>query len=644
MRICHIVTSLHLGGAEVLLAHTCNEQARSHEVTVIYLKPIATVAPLFQPSVKLIGCHRRRLRGLRALLQQEAPDIVHTHLPHGDWYGLRTARCHSALFCTLHGTRFHQPVAKRIGNTLYRFLFRRLVPHCRVICISEAVRQYALTSLGADAAKTTVVPNAIPPLAAGLTRSEARRRLGLSNDAFVVLFVGRLEEEKAIPVLLEAAAKAWSQISTLRLEIVGTGSQLRSLQEQARQLSLTDRVRFRGATLHPSHHYRAADVFVLPSRNEGFGVVILEAFQAGLPVLASDIEGPRELVQNGVNGHRFPVGDAAELARQLVNLFVDAGERGRLADGARRSFTDVYSITRYAERIEGLYQQRLSEVAEREPSMKPALNSLRQGWRPSSPFSRLWSRLGAVTLGGLCGQFMRARAQNIPELTNAGLLVVAPHPDDETLGCGGLIALKRRLGARVAVAFITDGAGSHPGHPQFAPAALREMRRREALDALAVLGVESNAVTFLDVPDGSLAPKQSHAALVVQVGELIRREQPGVITVTFRQDLHPDHEASFRIVSEAASQVAPQVPVVEYPVWSLWYLQSQALSRLLGLRLHKIRVAPVLELKRRALSCHRSQVEPLPPWTRGQLPARMIRRHLQGWELFACNPGTLPRF
>ena len=253
MRICHIVTSLHLGGAEVLLAHTCNEQARNHQVTVLYLKPIATVAPLFDQSIKLIGCPRRRMRGLRALLRQEAPDIVHTHLPHGDWYGLRSARSFPALFCTLHGTRFHHPVAKRIGNSLYRLLFQRLATHCRVICISDTVRQYALTSLGADPARTTVVPNAIRPPAAGLTRNEARRRLGLSGGAFVALFVGRLEEEKSIPVLLDAAIKATPQIPNLRVEIVGAGSQLQALQEQTRQLGLTDRVRFRGTTLNPSH-------------------------------------------------------------------------------------------------------------------------------------------------------------------------------------------------------------------------------------------------------------------------------------------------------------------------------------------------------------------------------------------------------
>ncbi len=87
---------------------------------------------------------------------------------------------------------------------------------------------------------------------------------------------------------------------------------------------------------------------------------------------------------------------------------------------------------------------------------------------------------------------------------NSSILIVAPHPDDETLGCGGAIALLRQLNVSVKVLIVSDGTKSHPNSLTYPPPALKELREQESLSALAILGVASAAVTFLGMPDGAV--------------------------------------------------------------------------------------------------------------------------------------------
>src|SRR5665213_2709092 len=87
---------------------------------------------------------------------------------------------------------------------------------------------------------------------------------------------------------------------------------------------------------------------------------------------------------------------------------------------------------------------------------------------------------------------------------SGGKLIIAPHPDDETLGCGGLIASQARAGQAVDIVFLTDGAASHPGHPTLSPAQLAGARRDEAVAAAAILGVRADRLHFFNLPDSTL--------------------------------------------------------------------------------------------------------------------------------------------
>lgn len=212
----------------------------------------------------------------------------------------------------------------------------------------------------------------------------------------------------------------------------------------------------------------------------------------------------------------------------------------------------------------------------------------------------------------------------------ASAVVFAPHPDDETLGCGGTIVRKRMAGADVRLVFVTDGSRSHAA--LMPPAELARLRREEALEAAAALGVPAGNVTFLDYPDGALAAHARDAQ--ARIAGLLRAARPAQVFVPYRGEAPADHHVTNRLVRAALRQEGLAATVYEYPVWT-WYhwprlglplrpgraafdLVRNSLRARLGLRVLRdftaaCYVGDVLDRKRAALDRHRSQMTRLLP-------------------------------
>lgn len=189
-------------------------------------------------------------------------------------------------------------------------------------------------------------------------------------------------------------------------------------------------------------------------------------------------------------------------------------------------------------------------------------------------------------------------------------MVFAPHQDDETFGCGAMIALKRQQGIPVTVVFLTDGG---QGVLEQAPQAkeIVHTRKEEAIEALRILGVDRNDIYFLDKKDGTLhtLTQEEQLQTIAQIVELINFHQPEEVYVPHSKDCHNDHEAAFTLVKSALQQVGKQIELLQYPVWAFWK------SRLfLGLKLQDIAVAyrvplaPVKAKKTQAIVCYGSQL------------------------------------
>lgn len=178
------------------------------------------------------------------------------------------------------------------------------------------------------------------------------------------------------------------------------------------------------------------------------------------------------------------------------------------------------------------------------------------------------------------------------------LLVLAPHMDDETIGCGGALARHMRAGAKARVVFLTDGRGGASGLRQLPVAARRSAeaqlvstRKEEARRALTILGVD--AISFLDAEDGMLAQDRTVAA---RLREILVAERPALIYVPHFLEQHPDHTAANAVLFAAVRGLPLNAQVLAYEVWTPLFPNCV------------VKIDDVLEIKKRALGEYRSQL------------------------------------
>jgi LmbE family N-acetylglucosaminyl deacetylase len=187
----------------------------------------------------------------------------------------------------------------------------------------------------------------------------------------------------------------------------------------------------------------------------------------------------------------------------------------------------------------------------------------------------------------------------------ATCLVLAPHPDDESLGCGGLIAACCADGRPPLVVILTDGSMSHPTSRQYPPANLVGLRESEAARAVDILGLPAGRLIFLREQDAR-APHQGPAfdSLVHRLVELVQAFRCCAVLMPWRHDPHPDHRAAAMIGGETARITG--IRRLEYPIWG-WTLPDDAPVENATTPGWRLDVAAHLPAKRRAIAAHASQ-------------------------------------
>lgn len=196
----------------------------------------------------------------------------------------------------------------------------------------------------------------------------------------------------------------------------------------------------------------------------------------------------------------------------------------------------------------------------------------------------------------------------------AGMLgptvVLAPHPDDESLGCGGLLALLRQAGQPVWCVLMSDGTMSHPNSRKFPAPARQQLREQELRAALTELGVPAQALFPLNLPDGAVpAPDApAGAAAVQQLVEFLEHTQPATVLVPWRRDPHPDHRATHQLALAALAQLTPAPRLLEYVVWGWERAAPADLPQAGETQGWQLDIAPVLAQKQRAIAAHKSQL------------------------------------
>jgi LmbE family N-acetylglucosaminyl deacetylase len=184
-------------------------------------------------------------------------------------------------------------------------------------------------------------------------------------------------------------------------------------------------------------------------------------------------------------------------------------------------------------------------------------------------------------------------------------LILAPHPDDESLGCGGLIAAATDAGLAPVVAILTDGAASHPGSRRYPPKRLRALREQEVTHAASALGLPLRNLHFLRAPDTQLpAGGQKFDRNIERLAAIARIHGCGVLLAPWRGDPHCDHEAA-AIMAEALS-VRTGWAILSYPVWG-WLRAGDERFEEPRQEGFKLEISSVLPRKQNAIAAHQSQ-------------------------------------
>jgi len=293
---------------------------------------------------------RRNLSGLR-------PDLVHAHAVDVGASVVGIARDLGVpVVLTCHGVWFpHHPGWYPSGR-LERFLLRR--GYDTVTSVDRASVQ-ALREIGLRDA--VLVPNGVD-----ISEFEGPRP---RHEAIRFLFVGRHVHQKGIDTLLEAAARAQARIGDrFALQLAGDGPERLRLEHQARDLRLSGSVRFLGSLSRTEllEAYRGADVLVIPSRYEGFPLVILEAWAAGLPVIATSVGGVPDLC-DAQNAVLIPPDDAGALADAMASLASDPSQREALGAAGRSLVRTRYTWDTIAGQYERVYERCIARARDAGP-------------------------------------------------------------------------------------------------------------------------------------------------------------------------------------------------------------------------------------------------------------------------------------
>jgi glycosyltransferase involved in cell wall biosynthesis len=369
-RVLHLITRLPIGGAErMLLGVLRNLDATRFDSIVCCIQDRGELADEVESlgiPVRALGLMQRGgfdqrvIPALRHLIREQKVELLHSHLYHANLYGRLAAwRAGIPIIASVHNTytrrKWHRHM---INGLLARFTFRitagsadverDIVRYDRVA--PEKVARLA-NCIDLDRVMTSLSPTA------------AKQRLGFEPVDLVIATVGRMEEQKGHAFLLDAFASLLQtpelEGMPLRLVVVGDGRLKSAMEQRAADLGIATACRFPGSIKDLADVYRAIDVFVMPSLWEGLSLAMLEAMAAGLPMVATDVGGVRDVLGDNMRGMLVPAADVGALAQAVRGLLLDKEKRGAMADSGSRHVRENFSVSALSRQLAELYDAAL---------------------------------------------------------------------------------------------------------------------------------------------------------------------------------------------------------------------------------------------------------------------------------------------
>jgi len=307
----------------------------------------------------------KSLQQMEKLLKEIRFSLVHVHTPVAAFVtrlACQRTNTHPVLY-TAHGFHFYKGAP--LKNWLLYYNMEKLAAHWTdgLITINEedykAAQKFKLRKNG----KVFFVPGvgvdivSLEQRIASIDRSEKRKELGLSADAAVIITVGELNANKNHIQVLEALSKL--NKTNFHYLIVGNGEDEQKLQKAVNELLLRDKVSFLGFRRDVPELLTASDVFILTSRREGLPKAVMEAMAVGLPIIATDVRGNRDLVKSGENGYLVPLDDVEQTAIAIERLINSENLRRSMGEKSKE-LVKQYDLQCILKEMEKIYDNILN--------------------------------------------------------------------------------------------------------------------------------------------------------------------------------------------------------------------------------------------------------------------------------------------
>lgn len=363
--VLQVITTLNPAGAETLLLNFItkfNDANYQNFIAYIYGDGKLLKENKWKNQVEVFDLTRNgkfdcfSLYRLIKIIKTKRIDIVHTHLVHGGILGKLAAKLAGVKHIVI--TR-HYGYERKENTFLYRLEERLTGSASVVIAISKAVRQHLIERNVVPTEKIIVIYNAIdlemfnPD---GVTQTFQK-----DSSNLIIGSIGRLHPQKGFTVLLESFQLVSEQLPNVTLEIVGNGVLREDLQNQAKRLNIADKVRFMGRISHQEIVQKLGqwDLFVISSLWEGFGIAIIEAMAMEKAVVATNVEGIVEIVDDGITGYLVPPKSPTALAQRIIELLSNETKRIEMGKTARGRVLKHFSIEQYVEKTKNVYDSLL---------------------------------------------------------------------------------------------------------------------------------------------------------------------------------------------------------------------------------------------------------------------------------------------
>jgi len=375
--VCHVITRLIVGGAQEAALLACARVDRGRFTSTLAAGTQTGAEGDMWPRADDLGVPTiaiptlvrqvapakdvRAARALRRLFREQGFDVVHTHSSKAGLLARWAARRERVpvIVHTVHGWSFgdHMPRSVRAA---YIRLERRAAAWCdRIVTVSERDREKGLAAgIGSPDQYVTIreVNDLGPYEERAGKREDARRRLHLPVDSPLVGTVGRLSEQKDPRTWLRAAALIARQRPDASFVMIGDGPLRQETERAAADLGLVDRLVTTGLRNDVPALLPALDVFLLTSRWEGLPLVLPQAMASAVPVVASDVDGNREIVRDRANGLLVPASAPEAAASAILEILGDAALREQFVAAGRRTIRE-FSLGQTIPRLEDLYRE-----------------------------------------------------------------------------------------------------------------------------------------------------------------------------------------------------------------------------------------------------------------------------------------------